>query len=466
MMKGKQFFQKPAATLWAILTVCLSGIFIINACRKADKIEAPATVTDTNNMKERFYKEHEATDPLVQAVAGYFQHLPDTQFAVNKIIEQIGYPRWDKALIVSATNSGDSIHISYIPFVRDSQQFVNSSLLVKTSGEDTVFKYLCDWEYAEYGYDSSTTGWNALNVFHLFTILDKNVFNTTKYRIKDENLLTQPAKNYIASLGLPFDSVEVVYTIQPPGSISGRGNTYSLVTICNLVDVCINEYGYYVLNKSAASLPAPCTITTWNVCTDTWVEDFPGDGGTSGSGGSGGGGSNGGTPSDCNEFRVGINSNRTANVNPCEPGWEPIPIEDAYNPNAGVALFQYFNVNAIDQSKIDIWKSNNIDTMGLDSCRRALLRKLMNVLPSNPLGALLSKLDNAVGLPTSIDKFTIHFITRPLSNYEALTEHTTYNEITNEFEADIVLDSAMSKNATELFVANTLLHEIVHAYMA
>ncbi|MBL7741345.1 MAG: hypothetical protein JNK14_19125, partial [Chitinophagaceae bacterium] len=150
-------------------------------------------------------------------------------------------------------------------------------------------------------------------------------------------------------------------------------------------------------------------------------------------------------------------SNDSTNV----PGWVPVDIEEPF----GAAFFPNWEVSAENFLKIKHWLRNNIDTSGLDSCRRLILRKLIGKIGDSPIGLLLTNLDEAIGGPSTIDKFKVNFVTKPLTNKHGSTEYPTYDPVNHEFEVDIVLDSAIAKDATELYIANTLIHELVHAYM-
>lgn len=162
----------------------------------------------------------------------------------------MGFPYWNKSLSVSKAGSQvrnltENETLTYIPFVRDSQFYVNASLVIKTTPTDTTYQFLCDWQYSSFGYDTTNTGWNALNVFHVFTRLDNSVFNRTKFRITDENLLSQNVRNSLAGMGLPFDSANITYMLkEPSGGTAGRSHLWTLVTWCDDYDICIKAIDY------------------------------------------------------------------------------------------------------------------------------------------------------------------------------------------------------------------------------
>src|SRR5579885_3751788 len=113
-------------------------------------------------------------------------------------------------------SSADSVNIVYIPFVRDSEQAVNAALIINMKPTDTTFRFLYDWQYAAYGFDttSHTERWNARDIFHIFTLFDKEVFNINQFWITDKNLLSSSEKESIKNLGLNVDSVQVLSTMK------------------------------------------------------------------------------------------------------------------------------------------------------------------------------------------------------------------------------------------------------------
>ena len=161
----RNYFKSPFATFFLIQFICLSTILIINGCRKADVAANPPTETAiVNNIEQKFFNDNAPITPLVKALNGFLQRENDTLKFVEKTVRKIGYPRWDKAVTVSNSsnianrgNSGDSLTVTYIPFVRDSQIYVNAAMAIFTTSEDTTFIYYCDWQYKEHSFTSGVT---------------------------------------------------------------------------------------------------------------------------------------------------------------------------------------------------------------------------------------------------------------------------------------------------------------------
>jgi hypothetical protein len=276
----------------------LVGILAFISCRKIDRQLGEVTSV---NPQSKFFTEHASNKPLVQAINQYFKRLNNMENFVEKTIKKIGYPRWDKAITVKFSGflnrgASDSTELTYIPFVREEDGFVNASLLVQTSPTDTAFKYICDWQY-QYEQNGllEDTAVSAERIAFTLMTLDKEVFGHTKYKLTDSKLF----ENYFP------DSLRGNQSYLEFGTQNGNRNSNrtesmsSSITFTIYCSSCISLYWqiiyYYNLNG----------IPTWEF-----------------TGGGGGGSSGNSTPPDC----PGIPVSRGQNVtNPCSPGWIPVP---------------------------------------------------------------------------------------------------------------------------------------------
>jgi Protein of unknown function (DUF3289) len=224
----------------------------------------------------------------------------------------------------------------YIPFVKDSQNFVNASLIIKTTATDTSFKFLHGSQYDDYGFDTLKTGvWNARNVFHILANLDRNIFGTKKYRILDNRIFNGDT------------SIQPIVTfIDEAPNTGGRTSLMEPITVCNLIRTC-GQCLAFKTSATATDPYDPCCFATYNnVCTTYWIEiggggtggggGGGGTGGGGGGGGTGGGGTGGGggwTGDPCPPPGGGGIYPRIAVNEPTDPpcggtGWVPVPIDD------------------------------------------------------------------------------------------------------------------------------------------
>ena len=425
-------------------------MLLINACRKTDI--KPEQVQN-NELASKFFNSHTSTDPHIQALNKFLKAKNEKYNFIRGIVKKVGFPYWNKSLSVSKAGSQvrnltENETLTYIPFVRDSQFYVNASLVIKTTPTDTTYQFLCDWQYSSFGYDTTNTGWNALNVFHVFTRLDNSVFNRNKFRITDENLLSQNVRNSLAGMGLPFDSANITYMLkEPSGGTAGRSHLWTLVTWCDDYDICIKAIDYTWLRSNATtSSSLPCssgTLLTVTICTDTW-EYIPSSGGGGGTGGNsggntGGGGSSGGsTPPGC---EGGVPANRSSLYqNPCEPGW--VPVDEP-------------TINQMLQS----WDDSIILHFTVRPCIENILNKIRDT-DSGTVAKIITVLSgNTPGFDWEIEEVPqINPPHDPLAN--AVTAF-----LPNYRRAITWLNNSRMQNATNIMVAQTLLHEAVHAFL-
>jgi hypothetical protein len=318
-MKFNRLFQ---------MAFILTGLLVYISCRKADSpLQDQPPFSKTS--EDRFFNSHRSTDPTEKALVDFIKRRNAKDYFVEQTIKQIGYPRWDKALSfkkpatksAERENAEDSVSISYIPFVRDSQHYVNALLIIKTQQTDTAFYYFCDWQYKSkvHGLPSIDTTAERYAIF--FMILDNRTFGHTGFNITDTSLF--PAAVPRAGGGKRLEFVNI------SSSGAARNNLWEYHEICvdfyvcGDPDWCARHGGCDYLNCVAgAGEPGHCYLVT-SICDGWWEEtggSGGGTGGTGGTGGSGGGSGGGNTPPNCGGP---ITNSKGMILEGCQPGWNP-----------------------------------------------------------------------------------------------------------------------------------------------
>jgi hypothetical protein len=315
---------------------------------------------------------------------------------------------------------------------------------VKTSPSDTSFQFLQDWQYADFGFDTTGEGWNARSVFHLFAMLERNVFGRNVFRIVDENLLTIEEEVALSNAGIDFDSTEIVCTYRPSqfGLGANRNNVLYQVMVCDEYTTCLEAGSGSECERQSQLNYGPfgcCLISvTQTICTNVWV-DIPGSGGGSG-GGTGGGGTGGGEGSG-----GGVNLPQCPNVanlngrietyDSCIVGWVPGP---------GSTFPEIIN---------------NVD----DPCLRNSVNEAINLDCRNKIATFVNTV-----FSTS-EQFHLQFhdnvLTGANANLEALTATGPLNSDPTQSMTIITLNNAQLSDASKEYIAITILHEVVHAWI-
>lgn len=312
------------------LFVVLSATAMLTyiSCRKTD--QPAATVSQKTNSAEKFFNAHRTNDPTEKVLVEFIKRRNDTAHFVEKTVTQIGYPRWDKAISfrkparknAGRGNNRDSANIFYVPFVRDSQHFVNASLIIKTQQGDTDFYYICDWQYKNKVHGPPAIDTTAERYALFFMLLDNRTFGHTEFNITDTSLF--PAAVPRAGGGKKLGFVNI------SNSAAGGNNLWEYhelcvdFYVCGDPDWCARHGGCDYLNCVAgAGEPGHCYLVT-SICDGWWEETGGGGGGTGGTGGtggSGGGGSGGGpVPPNCGGP---ITDSKGMILEGCQPGWNP-----------------------------------------------------------------------------------------------------------------------------------------------
>lgn len=299
-----------------IFFITLAILFIQYSCRKTDQSSSEVAVT-VMQQEDKFFTAHRSGDPAEQALVDFVKRKNNKEHFVETTIRRVGYPRWDKTIVRTkpgalgrgATDSSETVY--YIPFVRDSQNYVNASMVLRTSAGDTTLSYKCDWQYSgiQNGHHSVSDSAEYYAIF--FMALDKNVFGHTRFAITDTNLFRQ---NNHKPLFIELDSA---------ANSTGTSKRSSFTRVCENVTIYIIDCTYPGHPNCTPVCDGCWECTSFITYQYCW-EEYLGEGGAGGggsSGGTGGGGTGGGgfVPPDCG----GMPAARGTVVQGCEPGWYP-----------------------------------------------------------------------------------------------------------------------------------------------
>jgi len=323
------------------------------SCRKTDLQSEKITEKTGSSIENKFFASHRSPDPEENTIVEFIKRINGKTPFVESTVKQIGYPRWDKAIKTKPPAKSSSIKVAstgqtrttgsspsnydiyYIPFVRDSQNQVNASMVIKMSATDTSVSYLCDWQYRQLQNDDNKLNDEAANFAIFFMFLDKTVFGHTKFQILDKNIFTNNGH-----------SPESIELNSHSASANIKINQLVLEEFCQDVTFSWNDCPFLSSGRPCRNQPycdrcsEYCTASlSYTYCWQEWVGGGGGGGGDGGggTGGSGGGGDTGVgaiPPNPCEQptpgsIRVsqtqtnpGVKVNFLCNVS---PGWTPDP---------------------------------------------------------------------------------------------------------------------------------------------
>lgn len=173
----------------------LAGLLAYVSCSKVDSL--PQNQPSSKNSEDRFFHSHRTADPIEKVLVEFIKRRNDKEHFVEKTVTQMGYPNWEKTMAVKTLDkkvsviqntNPDSISIYYIPFVRETQNYVNASFVVTVTPTDTLLTNLIDHQYTQLPNDASLTIDGSEKHVLFFMLLDYIVFGYKDFQITDSLL--------------------------------------------------------------------------------------------------------------------------------------------------------------------------------------------------------------------------------------------------------------------------------------
>ncbi len=286
-----------------------AGMIVFFSCRKKDLVEETLNVSKSVTVTEKFFTIPVTTNPLVKTIAQSILKKNEKAKFVEDLVKRIGYPRWDKAMIASSSgvrieSISDSSTLLYVPFAIPDSNTTAAVLAVGLSPADTIYNLLYPQSYQQYGFDTLAPGWDARNVFHLFSEFEYSLFNRTNFIITDGRIFGLTEN----------DTFQVT-----------RAQSTQLRTETTMVTVCISFLPVYY--RSSINIEVVGNFDGSDFCTNFWVQDGGSGPGPLGNGGGGGNAPPIGVPwwelPPCPaQPRGGVTSD---DVSYCLLGWMPVP---------------------------------------------------------------------------------------------------------------------------------------------
>lgn len=204
-MKKKQK-KIIAIFFYAALTNCL---LFFNACKKPESDTHLFDSKDVSEVEKRFFSNHRPINESVERIFEKILHDNNSLHFAEKIVEKVGYPFWDKAIIQQATvsksgnrNANNPDLVIAIPFVRNNEHYVNAELVVKIIGDDTLFKWRNDWQYKNYSHGSLNDTASAEFYAVSQMMINYSVFGDSIFKITDSTLFNFNPTRKITGLKL------------------------------------------------------------------------------------------------------------------------------------------------------------------------------------------------------------------------------------------------------------------------
>lgn len=454
-----KFKKQPLVAIITVISV--TSVLIFNGCRKTDNSDVISSVKKESKDSTKFFSNHSPNNPAVINVQNFIKGQENKHPFINNLTNRVGFPYWDKSLVFSNVKSkssqvslaDNSAIVVYVPFVRDSQNYVNAIGIVKMTATDTVYRIVCDWQYKNYGFDSTNTGWDAKDVFTALVLMDKTVFGFTKYLVTDGRIWGETQD----------DSISVTYLSQEITNGVQQFSGLMLLTYINVdINVCPPPKAFFSSGNNTSNTSGDgCHIETISIPVYIWVDDDEGGGGTPSGGGGGGGttgggsgGGSGGTggsnnpgggwvPPNCNSGGAAF----TSLADPCSGGWVP-------DNNGGVP---------------NTHPSFSISDFNTDSISNPCLKEILNTIGLAGHQVFLLQLYQEF-FGSGNDNFSILYkedTTLIGNSGNPIAGRTKVDTLPNgAFKWTISLNPKNLQNATKELKAAVIFHELVHAFIS
>jgi hypothetical protein len=190
-----KLFKKQLRIIATIIVCSFGVIFIINSCRKYDRIVERMHRDNTR----LFFNVPNSVLPIVKKVATFIKKQNDKDQFIDRIAKRNGIPRWDKARVVTTpmgnsrtTGSPDSIVL--IPTIQVDSNIVHSFLACHVEGDNVKIKIFDGAAYRSYPHNNRLDTISSSFVTLTCMLLDYVVSNGKRewYTVKDSTILDTP----------------------------------------------------------------------------------------------------------------------------------------------------------------------------------------------------------------------------------------------------------------------------------
>jgi hypothetical protein len=428
-----------------IAAVFLLSFFIMQqSCTKIDT-DKP----HLNDPTEKFFTVPAGTKPQVLRVMENLKEQNKLTGFIKDIVKKEGYALWNKAMVNTKPVSSQSLlnnlqspvdTFIHIPLVLEGTEYVNSFILAKLNGTMTL-QLFRGRDYASFGFgDINADTANAEKLALQIMVMTKEIFGHDKYILKDSRLFNTHHGH------LPAHAVED-RKFKVSFNQSGSSLWFSDdVTTCTYI---LEQECPYTICSGPGGSCDNCVLCVGGdySCTTSTIWYFIPDVTEGGGGGSGGGVDPNG-PYECNPTPLIANG-----LPPCprgnDTGW--VPDLDTYNPDQADIVI------------VDTSVSNNfpcvqkiLDTLsdfGFNNLNKKAQIALSTIFGENTYQHITIKADPTMPAIRDAD-------TKFDSSYTVGSDldHLHYN-------FTIRLNPQMLNRSTKEYIAATLTHEAMHAYI-
>lgn len=191
-----------------LLSIFLFFFILVTTNQSCKKVKEDVQVkneaqTVKHPLEDQFFVIADSVPDVIKKVAAYIQSRKNKSTIVTNVINEVGLPLWDKALISTGTtkklpvsggaergNSFTDTNNIFIPIVSDGTTEINAVFACKVTG-DSVLKvnFLKEKDYIKYGFNDNQL-YNANKLIGLMMYVQNKVFGTESFVLNDGRLFS------------------------------------------------------------------------------------------------------------------------------------------------------------------------------------------------------------------------------------------------------------------------------------
>lgn len=394
-------------------------------------------------ITNRFFNLPENVSSLVKQIADTLKKQNAHYHFINQLINEEGYALWGKAIIdkgyskkiitsavATAGNATPNYDVVLIPLVLDNSNYVNSFLICTVDTANVGIELIRGRTYDAYKYPANDVAMQML-------VLNNSAFGDSIFTATNDTVFNIGEQQKISGQPLFIKITAVAEGTTNNGSSHLNRPTPDEIAIkpCTRT-IFVNSAGNFI-NSAGEAFCSPVIITVTDPVGGTGVNP-----------------ENPGTTTTPRSPNYGSGTPGAAN-----PNWMPNPTTTT--PRGGttitktplpplVPVITKVTPTVLQTSAIAF---DNRITDELVPCMSAVLQQVKNVQSGN-LGMIIQKFAGEVPL------WNINFKNGPLTeNYGETSPIITNNTV------QITLDYDKLKNATNIAIAQIIIHEVIHAYL-
>ncbi len=175
----------------SILISIVTLIIFFNGCKKNEQ-NYQSMITKVSSKD--FYKISPNTNQIISKAVSLIEKSSRYE-NLTDYVKKFGFPNWDKSIVQNknyntySRNQGDFNSYLLVPTIKPNESKITGFIAVELNGDSIKFSSKLISNYKQYPYESNNaSGITAELILSCYLTLEKEVFDCTKFIVKDNQL--------------------------------------------------------------------------------------------------------------------------------------------------------------------------------------------------------------------------------------------------------------------------------------